>query len=135
MKDLLSKILVLIFLSSCVAPKQPNLNEKEKSFFDKLESECHCKVERKIDLALISNSDEKGGYFLSLKISCEQLEYLGAREGKTEIGASILARKVYQKLLADTKKYDKLWIIYDCDTSVHKYKSLVFTYEVDSLRQ
>jgi hypothetical protein len=125
----------LIFLFSCVAPKQPSLNDLEESFILKVEDEFNCKVKREISVNLLKPNrdlDEKGSYGLHMQLSCSMLLKMGKDPIEIQKKSFTLANNIYNDIIIKNDKYNKIWISFSCDTSNSNYKDLVFTYKIDT---
>ena len=128
--------LIVILISSCNKPEQPPLSEKEKLFINRIDARFQSKSERNIDVMLLGryyNSRKRGSYAFNIMLGFETLQLLS--QDSVRVISDSIVKELYFDVLDKNKKYDRIWLTFNCDTSNSKYKSKVFEYYLDTLKR
>ena len=133
-------ILISLLWVGCAKPEQPPLTAEESQLIDSLSMQCHCKVQREVDIMLLERFAEQGKrgvYTLALALDCDKLKRLNDRQDSAKQKADELARLTY-KVIKNEPKYNEILISMTCETDLANSSSLrdiFYYYSTDSLAQ
>lgn len=124
--------LVLFFvLSGCMAkPKQPELTDKEKTYFNILAKQCHCNVHREIDPRPLSdniNTNDKRYYVLTFdSINVNIFRNIDSLKNVAEATSKTIQKDVLKGSFK--YPYDSITISFSTKISQTTYKIETFTF-------
>lgn len=128
-------LVMFLFRSNMVLPRQPELTNEEVKYFKALEMECDCNVTREVDpraLRYENTDNENGWYMLTCSVdSCNEMN----NTDSLSIVAERIANDLHVNILGDSFKYEyrEITVGFVCNTGSSADRNLYFDYKPSDL--
>ena len=128
---------VVIFITSCALPKQPDLTGKEIQYFKELEAKCHCKIIREVNIYVTKEfrkyPNDIGYYYIGFKdLPCA---VLASKDSLSKVAMSV-AKKLNQEVIGKDFQYldEEITVVFECNPSPNSSNSVSFDFKPKDLK-